>query len=90
MVAGAGVAAAQEFRGTIEGTVTDSTGGVLPGRDRHRHEHGYGRSAGRRHRRRADDTASCISIPAATRVAAELSGFKKFVRVQTPRCGSAM
>ena len=31
MRGGCGSAAAQEFRGTIEGTVTDSTGGVLPG-----------------------------------------------------------
>ena len=79
IVAGAGTAA-QEFRGAVEGTVTDSTGGVLPGVTVI-----------------VTNTATAVAQdvvtdesgryrviylnPGSYTVAAELSGFKKFVRL---------
>ena len=79
VAAGAG-AAAQEFRGAIEGTVTDTTGGVLPGVTV------TVTNAGTAVEQNVvtDDSGRFRVLylnPGAYTVAAELSGFKKFVRV---------
>ena len=81
MVASAGVAAAQEFRGTIEGTVTDSTGGVLPGVTVT-----VTNTATAVQQDVVTDESGRYRVlylnPGSYSVAAELSGFKKFVRVE--------
>ena len=81
MVASAGVAAAQEFRGTIEGTVTDSTGGVLPGVTVT-----VTNTATAVQQNVVTDESGRYRVlylnPGSYSVAAELSGFKKFVRVE--------
>ena len=81
LVASAGVAAAQEFRGTIEGTVTDSTGGVLPGVTVT-----VTNTATAVQQDVVTDESGRYRVlylnPGSYSVAAELSGFKKFVRVE--------
>ena len=80
VVVGAGLAAAQEFRGTIEGTVTDSTGGVLPGVTVT-----VTNTATAVQQDVVTDESGRYRVlylnPGSYSVAAELSGFKKFVRI---------
>jgi hypothetical protein len=81
MIAGITAAAtAQDFRGTIEGTVTDSTGGVLPGvtvtvtnTATSVEQHVVTDEAGR--------YRVLYLNPGTYTVAAEISGFKKFLRL---------
>jgi len=74
------IAGAQDFRGTIEGTVTDSTGGVLPGvtvtvtnTATSVEQHVVTDEAGR--------YRVLYLNPGSYTVAAEISGFKRFVRL---------
>src|SRR5262245_4284352 len=74
------IAGAQDFRGTIEGTVTDSTGGVLPGvtvtvtnTATSVEQHVVTDEAGR--------YRVLYLNPGTYTVAAEISGFKRFVRL---------
>jgi hypothetical protein len=80
LVAAAGVAAAQEFRGTIEGTVADSTGGVLPGVTVT-----VTNTATAVEQHVVTDENGRFRVlylnPGSYSVTAELSGFKKFVRL---------
>ena len=80
VVVGAGLAAAQDFRGTIEGTVTDSTGGVLPGVTVT-----VTNTATAVQQDVVTDESGRYRVlylnPGSYSVAAELSGFKKFVRI---------
>lgn len=80
VVAGAGVATAQEFRGAIEGTVSDTTGGVLPGVTVT-----VTNTATAVEQNVVTDDSGRFRVlylnPGSYTVAAELSGFKKFVRV---------
>ena len=80
VVAGAGVVTAQEFRGVIEGTVSDSTGGVLPGATVT-----VTNTATAVEQHVVTDESGRYRVlylnPGSYTVAAELSGFKKFVRL---------
>jgi hypothetical protein len=80
MVAGAGAAAAQEFRGTIEGTVSDSTGGVLPGVT----VTATNTATAVEQHVVTDDSGRFRVLylnPGTYSVSAELTGFKKFIRL---------
>jgi hypothetical protein len=83
VVAGAGVAAAQEFRGAIEGTVTDATGGVLPGVT----VTVTNTATAVQQDVVTDDSGRYRVLylnPGTYSVAAELSGFKKALRPENP------
>ena len=80
IVAMAAAVAAQDFRGTVEGTVADSTGGVLPGvtvtvtnASTGVEQHVVTDEAGR--------YRVLYLNPGTYTVSAEISGFKKFVRL---------
>ena len=51
LLAAPAAAQSQAMNGSIEGTVRDTSGAALPGRDGHRHEHGHRRRPRRGHQR---------------------------------------
>src|SRR5262245_23077933 len=74
------IAGAQDFRGTIEGTVSDSTGGVLPGVT----VTVTNTSTGVEQHVVTDESGRYRVLylnPGTYTVSAEISGFKKFVRL---------
>ena len=84
-------ALAQDFRGSIVGTVTDTHRRRAAGRDGHGHQHRDDRVADARDRCQGRAIRRCISIPGKYAVTAQLSGFKKIVRPSTDvRIGDAL
>ena len=71
---------AQDFRGGIRGTVTDATGGVLPGVTRHRHQHRDRRSRRPSSPTRRGCSKSSTSTRAPIRSPRSSPGFQTSVR----------